>query len=63
MLFPGDDEDAVEANYEAAIELISETDWSNPQKSVVDATKVTLYGFFGQEPKAPVKKAEEAEKK
>lgn len=44
---PGEDEDAIEANYEAATEMLSETDWSNPNRALVEATRVVFYGYFG----------------
>lgn len=36
LLFPGADDDAREENYEAACEMLAETDWSNPSRDLVD---------------------------
>ena len=41
-----------ESNYELAIEMLSETDWSLPLKVIAEQTKVQFYACFGLSPKA-----------
>lgn len=36
--------------------MISETEWDKDLKLLTEQTKVPMYAFFGQEPKAPTKK-------
>jgi hypothetical protein len=57
MLIPGGDEEA----YEQAIEMLSETDWSQHLKEIAAATKVAFYAFFGLKPKP--KESEDVEMK
>lgn len=45
-----------EEAYDEANELLSETNWSEPIAKLTDETKIKMYGFFGLEPKMPVKK-------
>lgn len=45
--------------YDDFQELIAETEWDQDE-SVIKETKTAMYGFFGMEPKAPAKKAEES---
>ena len=48
MVIPEGDEE----KYDAAIDMLSETDWALPQKVLVEQTKVVFYSHFGQEVKA-----------
>jgi hypothetical protein len=47
LIIPGGDEQA----YEQAIEMLSETDWSQHLKEIAAVTKVAFYSFFGLKPK------------
>ena len=48
LIIPGADE----ARFDAAMDMLSETDWALPLKVLSESTKVQFYGYFGQEPKA-----------
>lgn len=43
ILIPGGEEET----FDAAVELLSETDWSLPQKVLVESNKVQFYACFG----------------
>lgn len=46
MLVPGGEED-----YDAACDMLSETDWALPAKTLKESTQSKFYAFFGQEVK------------
>lgn len=50
-----------EEDYEKALEVLSETDWALPVAVLTEQTKVSFYGYFGQEIKAPATKAKAGE--
>ena len=43
LIVPGGEDD-----YDAAIDMISETDWSLPTKVLRETTQTTFYAYFGQ---------------
>ena len=47
LIVPGGEDD-----YDAAIDMISETDWSLPTKVLRETTQATFYAYFGQQVKA-----------
>ena len=46
-MVPGGEDD-----YDAAVDMISETDWSQPTKKLREGTQEKLYAYFGQTVKA-----------
>ena len=48
LVIPGADEE----RFDAAMNMLSETDWALPLKVLAESTKIQFYAFFGQEPKA-----------
>ena len=47
LIVPGGEDD-----YDAAIDMISETDWSLPTKALRESTQAQFYAYFGQQVKA-----------
>jgi len=47
-----------EEAYEAALEVLSDTDWALPVAVLTEQTKARFYGFFGQEAKPAAKQAD-----
>lgn len=43
LLVPGGEDD-----YDAAVDMISETDWSQPSKVLREQTQTQFYAYFGQ---------------
>ena len=46
-----------EEMYEGAVEMLSETEWTEQLKNGLGQTKEKMYGFFGMEPPKPASKA------
>ena len=47
LIVPGGEDD-----YDEAIDMISETDWSLPTKTLRETTQAKFYAYFGQSVKA-----------